>query len=574
MSSLTITIGQWSDKGQKPVNQDFHGAVLPEGTVLTLKGAAIALADGISGSAVSHVASETAVRSFLSDYYCTSDTWSVRTSAQRVIAATNAWLHGRNRRGPYRHETGTGFVCTFTALVAKGRWAHIFHIGDARVSRLSGGTLEPLTEEHRVRLSSAEIHLGRALGVNPDVEIDHRSVPLNRGDCFVLTTDGVHDHLAPSAIAAAIDANPDDLDRAAQAIARAAFDAGSPDNLTVQIARIDALPDREDATPTDAGLSLPPPPPLRPRMTFDGYRIVRQLHASNRCHVWLASDLDSGDLVAIKVPSTEAQADPAALRRFAMEDWIAARIDNAHVVRPKPNPRGRGWLYLSMEYVEGRTLTQWMIDNPMPDIETVRAIVEQIARGLQAFHRKDMLHRDLRPDNILIDGTGTVKIVDFGAVRISGLAEAGPTPDGGPILGTVQYTAPETLADGRCDERSDQFSLGVIAYQMLTGRLPYGPDMARGSGRGRRRRHPAYIPATSAGRDIPAWIDGALRRAVHPDPARRHEALSSLLFDLRHPNPAFNGAAPVPLLTRDPVRTWQGVSFVLACLALWLAVSR
>jgi serine/threonine protein phosphatase PrpC len=574
MSALAVTVGQWSDKGRKPTNQDFHGAVLPEGSALTLKGAAIALADGISGSAVSHVASETAVRSFLSDYYCTSDTWSVRTAAQRVIAATNAWLHGRNRRGPQRHETGTGFVCTFTVLIAKGRWAHVFHIGDARVSRLSGGRLEPLTEEHRVRLSSEEILLGRALGVNQDVEIDHRAVPLKRGDCFILTTDGIHDHLPPSAISAAVDAHPDDLDRAAQAIGQAAFAAGSPDNLTVQIARIDALPDQDDTAPPDNGLSLPPPHPLRTRIAFDGYRIERELHTSNRCQVWLASDLDSGERVAIKVPSTEARTDPAALRRFAMEEWIAARIDNPHVVRPKPNPRGRGWLYLAMEYVEGRTLTQWMIDNPNPDIEAVRGIVEQIARGLQAFHRKDMLHRDLRPDNILIDTTGTVKIIDFGAVRIAGLAESGPDPAHDAVLGTVQYTAPETLADGRCDERSDQFSLGVIAYQMLTGRLPYGPAMARAGTRRGRRRHPPYLSAAGFGRAIPAWIDGALHKAVHPDPARRYEALSAFLYDLRNPNPAFDGAPPVPLLTRDPVRTWQGIAFVLACVALWLAVSR
>ncbi len=95
---LKISIGQHSDKGRKEINQDFHGALIPKEPLLSLKGIAIVLADGISSSEVSQIASESAVKGFLTDYYCTSEAWSVKTSAQRVIAATNSWLHAQTRR--------------------------------------------------------------------------------------------------------------------------------------------------------------------------------------------------------------------------------------------------------------------------------------------------------------------------------------------------------------------------------------------------------------------------------------------------------------------------------------------
>ena len=153
---------------------------------MSAKGIAVALADGISSSDVSRIAAESAVKSFLTDYYCTSDSWSTKTSATRVIAATNSWLHAQTRRGRHGHDPDRGYVCTFSVLVAKSRTAHLFHIGDARIYRKVGGSLEQLTDDHRVVLSSEETYLGRALGVNPQVEIDYRTVELEVGDVFVL----------------------------------------------------------------------------------------------------------------------------------------------------------------------------------------------------------------------------------------------------------------------------------------------------------------------------------------------------------------------------------------------------
>ena len=208
--------------------------------------------------------------------------------------------------------------------------------------------------------------------------------------------------------------------------------------------------------------------------------------AAGAISIWPSISAD-GALVAIKTPSIDLRADPAYLQRFMMEEWVARRINSAHVLKPRIQSRTRNYLYVVTEFVEGQTLTQWMIDNPKPSLETVRGIVEQIARGLQAFHRMEMLHQDLRPENIMIDGTGTAKIIDFGSTRIAGIAEDSPSGIDDDILGTVQYTAPEYFLGEGGSARSDIFSLGVIAYQMLTGRLPYGAQV-RKSGRNRNRK--------------------------------------------------------------------------------------
>ena len=565
---LKISIGQHSDKGRKPVNQDFHGALIPEEPLLSLKGIAIVIADGISSSSVSHIASESAVKSFLTDYYCTSEAWSVKTSAHRVLAATNSWLHSQTRRSQYAYDRDKGYVCTLSALVIKSATAHIFHAGDCRIYRLAGNSLEQLTEDHRVVVSSEQIYLGRALGINPQIEIDYHAIRVASGDVFVLATDGVYEHADDRFMADVIARSAGNLDGAARTIVDEACRRGSNDNVTLQLVRIDEVPDAGANEMITGVGQLPLPPLLDARAMFDGYRIVREIHASHRSHVYLAVDAETEAVVAIKIPSIDLRDDSGYLRRFLMEEWIARRIDSPHVLKPCPASRPRRYLYIATEFVEGQTLAQWMIDNPKPDLETVRGIVEQIARGLRAFHRKEMLHQDLRPANIMIDRTGTVKIIDFGSVAVAGVAEA--SQDG--ILGTQQYTAPEYFLGEAGSPRSDLFSLGVITYQMLTGKLPYGVHAARVRTKAQLRKL-SYRSALDDDREIPAWIDGTLARAVHPNPDKRYESLSEYLFDLRHPNAAYLGPRFKPLAERNPLLFWKitTVALAIALIALLAA---
>ncbi|WP_426443419.1 protein kinase domain-containing protein [Bradyrhizobium genosp. P] len=559
--ALKISVGQFSDKGRKDANQDFHGVLIPEEPLLGLKGIAVVLADGISSSSVGHIAAESAVKGFLTDYYCTSESWSVKTSAQRVLEATNSWLHAQTRRSPNPYDKDKGYVCTLSAIVIRSTTAHLFHVGDSRIYRVAGHSLEQLTNDHRVVISSEQSYLGRALGVNPQVEIDYQNLRLERGDIFLLVTDGIHEHVPSRQLAKMVLDGAADLDRVAKSIVEQAFERGSPDNLTAQIVRIDELPDGDAREIFGQPTELPLPPLLDARMRFDGYRVVRELHASHRSHIYLAVDEDTGTTVTIKIPSIDLRDDPAYLKRFMMEEWVARRIDSPHVLKPWLPRRKRNFLYVTTEYIDGQTLTQWMIDNPTPSLETVRDLAEQIAKGLRAFHRREMLHQDVRPDNIMIEHTGTVKIIDFGSTRIAGVAEAALSGSEA-ILGTQQYTAPEYFLGEGGSMRSDLFSLGVVTYQMLTGRLPYGAQIARARTRTDFNRL-VYRPATHRG-DIPTWVDGALERAVHPNPLKRYDSFSEFLFDLRNPNAKYLATSSTPLIERNPVLFWKSTTLLLA----------
>ncbi len=222
------------------------------------------------------------------------------------------------------------------------------------------------------------------------------------------------------------------------------------------------------------------------------------------------------------------------------------------MLKALPPDRARNSLYVVTEFIEGQTLSQWMIDNPRPDLDVVRDIVGQIAKGLRAFHRMEMLHQDLRPANVMVDRTGTARIIDFGAVRVAGIAEGRPMTDDGAILGTHQFTAPEYFLGEPGTTRSDLFSLGVIAYQMLTGSLPYGTQVAQAQTKSRQTKL-RYVSALTHNATVPVWIDGALARAVAIDPRQRYDALSEFQHDLLNPRAEFLRSSAPPLLERNPL---------------------
>ncbi|MFP8968420.1 protein kinase domain-containing protein [Pokkaliibacter sp. CJK22405] len=569
---LRISLGQVTDKGTKPVNQDFHGAVVPAPHLVASKGIALALADGISSSDVSQIASEVAVTSFLQDYFATPESWSVKSAGQRVIQAANSWLFSQTRQSEGRYNLDKGYVCTFTALVLKGRSAHFFHIGDARLLRLSGNALEPLTQEHRLWSSPEKSYLSKALGIHASLDMDYGQCELDLHDCFILMTDGVYEFVSTTLIREHIREHADNLDLAAQAVINAALEAGSDDNLSIQIVRIDALPEHGVSDLNQQLAQLPFAPELRSRMPFDGYTVQRELHASSRSHVFLATDDASGDKVVLKLPSVDLRGDPDYLERFLIEEWVARRVDNPHLLKPAHPDRTPTALYTTFEYIEGQSLHQWMLDNPTPELETVRRIVEQIARGLQALHRQEMLHQDLRPHNVMIDASGNVKIIDFGSVRIAGVAELARDTASQPILGTAQYSAPEYFIGDYADERADLYSLAAITYQMLSGRLPYGPDIARATTRAAQKRL-RYQSVLDPERSIPLWVDDVLRKALQPNPDKRQRVLSEFIQDLRKPDPALLQRHR-PLLESRPLLFWKGLSLGLFIIILLLLAYR
>ncbi len=568
-TELKVALGQASDKGIKARNEDFHGALIPQGEALETKGVACAIADGMGSCEFAAEASEECVKAFLNDYYSTPDTWSVKQSGGKVLTAINNWLLSQGQS-----DTARGMVTTFDALVLKSTTAHLFHVGDARVHRLRGEDFECLTRDHRVRVSRDQSYLSRAMGIDSILDIDYRTVSLREDDLYLMTTDGVHDYLPAERLKALLRQPAASLDDLAAAIIAEALERGSHDNVTAQVVRIDALPS-QDANEVISRLTrLPFPPHLGPGMTMDGYAILEEIHASTTSQLYRVRDIESGEELVMKTPSVNFEDDPAYIERFTMEEWVGKRINSPLVVRIHDSGRPRSFLYYVMERVEGITLRQWIEQNPDPDIDEVVELVEKIIAGVRVFHRLEMLHRDLKPENVIVTPSQGIKIIDFGSVKIGGLQEVSTPIERIDLLGTKNYTAPEYLLGSSGDTRSDLFSVGVMAYEMLTGHLPYGDKLTRELN-WKTLSKIRYESAIRYNPMLPLWMDGALEKAVRLDIKQRYGHFSEFLFDLKNPNPMFMNRS-APLIERDPSLAWKllaGVSLLGNLVLIYLLAS-
>ncbi len=559
--TLKFSLGQSTFAGVKSDNEDSIGIRIPEGHLLTTKGAVAIIADGVSAAEAGKEASDTCVTSFLSDYFSTPEAWTVKKSTQQVLNALNRWLYGQGQRFLQAEK---GYVCTLSLVIFKSRTAHVFHVGDTRVYRYRHGELEQITRDHATRINNEQSYLTRAMGLDMWLDVDYRTVDLEQGDVFLLTSDGVHDFLTRAELRDRLGHLSDDFEEECNGMIASALEHGSHDNLSAQLVRIDRLPSEEADDAFRKLTELPFPPALDVGMTVDGYRIERELHASSRSQLYLVRDTRSNDPTpyVMKTPSVNFFDDAAYLERFIMEAWIGRRIDSPHVVRVLEEERERSCLYHLAEYVDGETLEQWIKRHPKPNINTVMDITEQLVRAVRAFHRRDTRHQDIRPANIMIDDQNHVTLVDFGSCFVGGVAEIATTIERDAILGTAQYSAPEQILQRSVTGAADQFSLAVVVYEMLTGRLPYEGRLEQCTTIAAYSRL-SYVPAYHYNPLVPTWMDAAIRKALSISPELRYQDVSELLHDLQNPNREFRQLASRPLAQRNPLRFWQIVAALL-----------
>jgi len=559
-AKLKVSVGSYSDKGLKEENQDSIGYMIPTNlNLLSEKGAGFALADGVSSSAEAKQASQACVTGFLEDYFSTPDSWSVKKSGGKVLTSINTWLFSQSNQF---QDISRGLASTFCGLVLKSTTAHLFHVGDSRIYQLRANSLEQLTTDHRIHMPGEPEYLGRAMGVDYRLDIDYRKVSTEVGDLFFISTDGVHDYLSDKEIQKILTSGESDLTVICEQIVAFSLENGSLDNVSCQLLRIDELPSQDADEVFSKLTELPFPPELYEGVIIDGYRITRELHASSTSQLYLAIDTETDEKVVIKTPSINFEDDPAYLERFQLEEWAGRRINSPHVIRTIEQQRPRRFLYYIMEYIEGKTLEQWIEDQTELDLTVIRNIVSQAISGLRAFHRLDMLHQDIKPGNIMITPEGLVKLVDFGSTKIAGIADISTPIERKELLGTKNYTAPEYLIEQPGTTQSDLFSLACIIYEMITGKLPYGDNLAKASDQ-RSLNRLKYTPISYHIANVPHWVDKAIKTAVQVDPLNRYEKLSELESDLRKPNPNYLKEDQLPLLQRNPLAFWKGVSSFL-----------
>ncbi|WP_166425711.1 bifunctional protein-serine/threonine kinase/phosphatase [Paraglaciecola sp. 20A4] len=566
MEKLKLTFGGFSTQGVKAENQDAFAAYLPEDSDLSAKGAVAAIADGVSVCTRAREAAITCVTNFIQDYYQTPQTWTVKHASSKILQGLNRWCYGQH---DYEHGGHSQMVTTFSGMVFKSTSGFILHSGDSRISRVQHNDFEQLTTDHVSRQGGKNV-LTRAVGIEANLDVDFRTLELELDDIFVFTSDGVHEFLSNKELLVFIKDTSVSLEQRANNIVAAALNAGSDDNVTCLLVHITELPNASLDEHYRQLMRLAMPPALEVGMKLEGYRVVQTLFNGTRSSLYkVVNELD-GKTYGLKIPSQNFVDDPIYLSGFLREEWVGQHIKHHNVMRIFKRPDNAKFMYHICEFIDGQTLRQWMVDNPLPSIEQVRGIIRPLVDALRVLQRKDMVHRDVKPENVMVDHNGEVKLIDFGTVLVNALVETNSLPQENIALGSVHYIAPEYLLTQRSDHKCDMFSVAVVVYEMLTGHLPFKPF-----------RYQDYIPnayheweyqaVTKFRTDLPLWIDLTLKKALQPNPINRYQAFSEFMMDLSQPNQRLLSAMQKqPLIQRNPLLVYQGICVIQLGIILFM----
>lgn len=568
--ALKINAAFKSDAGIKSVNEDAAGLMIPDDTyLLANKGVALLVADGVSSAEAGREASRTAVDKFIEEYFQTPDTWSVAKAGEQILSTINLKLFRKS------HEFSTdtkGYLATFSAVVIKGGTGHFFHVGDSRIYVLRNNNLKQYSTDHVASLGDDKRFLTRAIGMDNRLHLDYGRIPLEVGDRLLITSDGVHDFIPHEKMLAIISQNKPMSDICEQLVDDAAQQYESDDNISAVVAEVCQLP-YESLDDYSAKLTrLPFPPPLSKGLKLDGYEVLKELFASSRSQLYLVKDLETGQKFAMKTPSPNYEEDTAYIDQFIQEEWIGIRIQHPNVVKIIRQNRTRSFLYYLMEFVEGKSLAQWIEDNKPPSPKRAIHIIKQIAEGLKAFHQSEAIHQDLKPGNVIVTPDERALVLDFGSVFVAGLAECirPIQPEG--VLGTAGYSDPLYLRGHNPGIQGDVYSLATITYEMFTHHLPYG-DQIENCRTALDYDQLRYCPASKYNSVIPEWFDGALKKGCDFDLEVRYRTIDQFMKDLLNPNPEFLRDDPVVQKNASTLIFWKlmsGFWFITFLLLIYL----
>ena len=405
------------------------------------------------GAKGARVAAELAVRTFLDAHTTLDPLRSAKTTASTTIEAINRWLHAQGHTDPALE----GMACTFTALILRGRQAHSVHVGDSRLYRLRDGSLIRQTTDHVPARGAIRNILTRALGAEPDIRIDYAAEPARVHDRYLLCTDGVHGALSETLIHDILNRH-DAAQATARTLVQAAIDTRFGDNATALVLDIVALPEADQLDLEAAIDSLPIVPVPRSGATIDGLALGTILSDGRYSRVFHAMPRRGRARRRRQVPQAGRRLRTSAPRlAFLREFWIAARLGSPWIGEVIETPLAtRSCLYTVMPFYRGETLEQRLRRAPVGRAEGLD-IAMKLAKGVAALHRAGVVHRDIKPDNVVLQPDGGLKLIDLGVARLPNIddfpASAAP--------GTPSYMAPELHAGALGDAQSDLFALGV-----------------------------------------------------------------------------------------------------------------
>jgi serine/threonine-protein kinase len=583
---MKITYAELSSTGPvRPHNEDFVLFWEPEGEQgRQSRGAVSLLADGVGGQGFGEVASKLAVETALGVFRDADPTTTDNQLLWRMFNAANLAVYdaGMAQGGGDRMAT------TLTVSLFRRNEVAIGHVGDSRAYLIRQGTIKQLTSDHtyvamQVKMSliskqdamNSELRglLTRSIGANPTVQVDYSRAILRSGDIVVQCTDGLHGSVTESEIKDYVSRMPPAA--ACDQLSQLAERRGSEDNISVQVLRVENVQRvgyYRGAVAYYAPAAQPVSNEPQVGQVFDErFEITDIISRSGMSSVYKATDLKTGRLVALKVPLLKLESDPAFFSRFEREEDIGRALDHPAILKIIPvDPKERSRPYLVMEYLVGQTLDEVMQQTkPMAQDEALR-IVSRVCDALEYLHTHQVVHRDLKPQNIMLCNDGSLRIMDFGIAKA---ASSKRITFGGfsPTLGTPDYMAPEQVKGQRGDERTDIYSLGAILYEMLTGHLPFEGQNAYqvmnarlvGDPTAPRVHNPALKPE----------VEEIVLHAMARNPNDRYQTAAAFKADLDAPeNVHVTGRASrlqAPVLAK---RAWRVVRIALLAIAVPVAL--
>jgi serine/threonine protein phosphatase PrpC len=535
--SLQLSFAEASAMGPREENQDALRLVTPAPALAASKGYLFAIADGVSQCADGGLAARSTLQALALDYYATPETWGVAQALDRLLLAQNRWLQANGGGQP--------LLTTVSALVMRGRRFTLAHVGDCRVYRWHADHLQRISEDHVWDQPGMQHVLKRALGLDQHLVLDFLDGELRLDESFVLLSDGIWAVLGDTAIAAILRDQPD-LHSAARTLVSAAHLAGSQDNASALLVRVDAL---GETSIGDALIHLqqwPLPPALKPGQTFEGWQVETVLGQSQQSLLYRVRDAQQQPWLLKTLP-VALRDDHLAGQALLSEEWFLKRVAGRHFPEVHAAQQRQHLYYVMREY-SGSTLAQLSSRNAMLPLAQWQDLAERLLRAVGMLHRRQILHRDIKPENLLLGDDGELRLLDFGLAYCPGLSE----DQASTLPGTPSYIAPEAFRGDPPSVQQDLYAVGVTLYVLLTGHYPYGEIEAF-----QRPRFGAPVSASRYRPDLPEWIAQSLERAVAANPDERYETAEEWLLVLEQGERRSLSVRPRPLLEREPVKVWR-----------------
>jgi len=450
------------------------------------RGAIMILADGVGGQHRGEVASRSACDAAVKTFLESKPLAPPVAVLNQMFNAANIAVYDQNL-----HENAKGrMATTMTACLFRHNEVNIGHVGDCRAYIIQQGRIRRITNDHsyagvpfklglinveEAMNSDMRSVLTRSVGQEPMIRVDTHTIVVGRGDAIVLMCDGVWAQLNEGEILDVV--NKQSPQEACKVLVKMAERRGAEDNLSVQVTKIQGierlsyyrgLPTIQKESPAIMGSEL------EVGQVLDGrFKITDIISRSGMASIFKATDQTNDTVVALKVPYMQFESDPGFFQRFQREQAIGKVLKHPYILRfIDDESLNKSRPYIVMEFLDGQTLGHLMHTiRPMPQADALR-IASRICEALHYMHEHDVVHRDLKPDNIMICSDGSIRIMDFGIAKLESarrLTFGAFTP----AMGTPDYMAPEQVKGRRGDQRTDIYSLGAILYEMVTGSAPF-----------------------------------------------------------------------------------------------------